>query len=458
MKAYDFDLFVIGAGSAGVRASRIAADLGARVAVAEERDFGGTCVNLGCVPKKLFSYAAHYAEDWQDSRGFGWNPASPEFDWQTLLANKNREISRLNGIYQNILESRGIRIFTERAKIAGAHQVQVGKQQVQVGYRRFSARHILLAVGGWPWKNPFPGNELAITSNELFHLPRLPESILIYGGGYIACEFASILHGLGVEVTLVYRGDALLRGFDEDVRTFITESLGRKFRLELNQEITQLERIDAHRLTTSLKSGDELTTGAVLCATGRRPMTCDLGLERTRIKTRANGAIEVNDNFETAEPGIYAVGDVIDRVNLTPVALAEGQIVARRLFGGEQAQMDYEYIPSAVFCHPNIATAGKTESEVAEGGEDYDVYIEKTRPMKHTLSGRDEPALLKLLVDRGSQRVIGIHMVGPEAGELVQGFTVAMNCGATKADFDRTIAIHPTLAEEFVTLRTPRRN
>ncbi len=449
MKSYDFDFFVIGAGSGGVRASRVAADLGVRVAIAEERDFGGTCVNLGCVPKKLFSYAAHYAEDWRDSRGFGWTQAAPAFDWPTLLANKNREIGRLNAIYRDILASRNIRIFGERARLAGPHRIDIGG-------KLFSARHILLAVGGWPWKNPFPGNELAITSNELFHLPRLPDSMIVQGGGYIACEFASILHGLGVEVTLVHRGDKLLRGFDADIREFISETLGGKFRLALGRQIERLEKAGPRELKARLDSGGEITAEEVLCATGRRPNTGGLGLEHTRIETRANGAIEVNERFETAEAGIFAVGDAIDRVTLTPVALAEGQIVARALFGGESPRMDYEYIPSAVFCHPNVASVGQSEAEARAGGGECDVYLSRTQPMKHSLSGRIEPALLKLIVDRGSQRVTGLHMVGPDAGELVQGFTVAMNCGATKADFDRTIGIHPTLAEEFVTLKNPR--
>ncbi len=448
MNSFDFDFFVIGAGSGGVRASRIAADLGARVAVAEERDFGGTCVNVGCVPKKLFSYAAHYAEDWRDSRGFGWNPGSPEFHWETLLANKNREISRLNGIYREILTSRGIEIFTDRARLAGPNLVEVGG-------KRHSARCILLATGGWPWKNPFPGNELAITSNEMFHLPELPRAMLVSGGGYIATEFASILHGLGVEVTLVYRGDKLLRGFDEDLRTFITRTLGDKFRLELNRQIRRIERIDSGRQQVTLDSGKEYRVGETLCATGRRPMTGDLGLENTAIQTSPNGAIKVDERFETAEPGVFAVGDVIDRVTLTPVALAEGQLVAHRLFGEQDRRMDYQYIPSAVFCHPNLATVGRTEAEAKAGGEAYDVYQSQTRPMKHSLSGRDEQAFIKLIVHRASQRVIGLHLAAPDAGELAQGFAVAMNCGATKAHFDQTIGIHPTLAEELVTLRTP---
>ncbi|MCY3687359.1 MAG: glutathione-disulfide reductase [Gammaproteobacteria bacterium] len=449
-KTFDFDLFVIGAGSGGVRASRVAADLGARVAIAEERYFGGTCVNVGCVPKKLFSYAAHYADDWEDCRGFGWNPGQRQFDWPSLLANKDEEIARLNGIYRNILESRKIRIFNERARLVGPNVIEVGGERV-------SARYILLAVGGWPWKNPFPGNELAITSNEIFHLPALPESMLVYGGGYIATEFASILHGLGVEVALVYRGDKLLRGFDEDVREFITGEIGKRLQLELNREIAQIERADGGNLRVTLNSGATINVGEVLCATGRKPMTGDLGLENTRIRTSANGAIEVDDRFETAEPGIFAVGDVISRVTLTPVALAEGQIVARRLFGGLDVRMDYEYIPSAVFCHPNIATVGRTEAEARSTGREYDVYLAKVRQLKHTLSGRDELSLIKLIVDCETERVIGLHMVGPDAGELAQGFAVAMNCGATKADFDRTIGIHPTLAEEFVTMRNRRK-
>ena len=450
MKNCDFDLFVIGAGSGGVRASRVAADLGARVAIAEERYFGGTCVNVGCVPKKLFSYAGHYADDWEDSRGFGWNPGQPQFDWPSLLANKDKEISRLNGIYRTILENRKIQIFNERARLAGPHAIEIGGERV-------SARHILLAVGGWPWKNPLPGNELAITSNEIFHLPELPESMLVYGGGYIATEFASILHGLGVDVTLVYRGDKLLRGFDEDIRAFISGEIGKRLRVVFNREIAQIERAGKGNLLVTLSDGERIHAGQVLCATGRKPMTADLGLENTGVKTNANGAIEVDENFETAEPGIFAVGDAINRVTLTPVALAEGQIVARRLFGGQDTRMDYEYIPSAVFCHPNIATVGSTEAQANATGRPYDVYLAKVRQLKHTLSGRDELSLIKLIVDCETQRVIGLHMAGPDAGEIAQGFAVAMNCGATKADFDRTIGIHPTLAEEFVTMRNRRK-
>lgn len=450
MNNYDYDLFVIGAGSGGVRASRVAAGLGAKVAVAEEREFGGTCVNVGCVPKKLFSYAAHYAEDWEDCRGFGWNPGQKDFDWPVLLANKNKEISRLNGIYQNILESRGIAIFNGRARLVEPHVIEVSGNRV-------SARYVLIACGGWPWKNPFPGNELSITSNEIFHLPSLPGSMVVYGGGYIATEFASILHGLGVNVTLVYRGDKLLRGFDGDVREFITRELDGRLQLELNQEIERIERMDSEQLRVRLSSGEELLAGEVLCATGRKPMTGDLGLENTGIVTRANGAIEVDERFETAEPGIFAVGDVISRLALTPVALAEGQIVARGLFAGQDERLSYEYVPTAVFCHPNLATVGHTEEEVRNTGREYEVYLAKVRQLKHTLSGRDELSLIKLIVDRESQRVIGLHMVGPDAGELAQGFAVAMNCGATKADFDRTIGIHPTLAEEFVTMRNRRK-
>ncbi len=450
MSDHDFDLFVIGAGSGGVRAARTAADLGARVAVAEEGEFGGTCVNLGCVPKKLFSYAAHYADNWKDCRGFGWNPGRPEFDWGHLLANKNKEIKRLNGIYRVILESRNIRVFTERARLAGPHRIKLGGDSC-------SARHILLAVGGQPWKSPFPGNELTLTSDDLFHLPKLPESMLVYGGGYIAAEFASILSGLGVAVTLVYRRDKLLRGFDEDIRQFITAELGGRMRLELNQAIERVDRVDSARLRVRLDSGLAIEVGQVLCATGRKPLTQDLGLERTRVKTRSNGAIEVDGDFRTAEPSVFAVGDVIDRITLTPVALAEGQLLARRLFDGGDGRMDYEYVPSAVFCQPNIATVGRTEAEARAAGKECDVYLARVKQLKHSLSGRDELSLIKLVVERASQRVIGLHMVGPDAGELVQGFSVAMNCGATKADFDRTIGIHPTLAEEFVTMRTRRK-
>ncbi|MFT4861354.1 MAG: glutathione reductase (NADPH) [Pseudohongiellaceae bacterium] len=448
LSEFDFDLFVIGAGSGGVRASRIAAGLGAKVAVAEERYFGGTCVNVGCVPKKLFSYAAHYRHDFADSAGFGWEVAKPIFNWRTLIDNKNKEIKRLNGIYEELLSLNGVKVFQAKARLKDAHTIEVDGQQV-------TAKHILLAVGGWPWIPQFPGSDLAISSNEVFHLEALPEQIVIVGGGYIALEFASIFSGLGVETTLVYRGDKFLRGFDEDIRDFITAEVGRNVTIKLQDNVTKIVK-NNNGLKVTLESGSELDASQVLMATGRVPLTADLGLENVGVELSKTGGIKVNAEFQTTEPSIYAVGDVIERVALTPVALAEGQLVARSLFDKTSGSLSYENIATAVFCHPNIGTVGLSEQDALANGLDIDVYTSTFRTLKHTLSGSAEKTFLKLIVDKATDLVLGLHMVGPDAGELVQGFAVAMNCGARKADFDRTIGIHPTLAEEFVTMRTPR--
>jgi glutathione reductase (NADPH) len=445
---FDYDLFVIGAGSGGVRASRIAAGLGARVAVAEERYFGGTCVNVGCVPKKLFSYAAHFHDDFQDSVGYGWESGAPDFNWSTLVANKDIEINRLNGIYEKILKSNNVTIFESRARITGPNSVSVDNKTV-------TAKHILLAVGGWPSVPGYPGSEHAITSNDIFYLDKLPKSIIVQGGGYIALEFASIFARFGVETTLVYRGDKLLRGFDEEIRDFITDEIGHHVTLRLNDNIASISK-ENNGLKVLLTSGIELAADQMLAATGRTPMTSDLGLDSVNVELSSSGGIKVNEEFQTTEPSIYAVGDVIERIALTPVALAEGQIVARQLFGGPKKDLSYENIATAVFCHPNIATVGLSEQEAITKGLDIDVYTSKMKPLKHTLSGRNEYSFAKLIVNRSDDRVIGMHLVAADAGELVQGFAVAMNCGATKADFDNTIGIHPTLAEELVTMRETR--
>ena len=448
MSDFDYDLFVIGAGSGGVRASRIAAGLGARVAVAEERYFGGTCVNVGCVPKKLFSYAAHFHDDFQDSVGYGWESGAPDFNWSTLVANKDIEINRLNGIYEKILKSNNVTIFESRARITGPNSVSVDNKTV-------TAKHILLAVGGWPSVPGYPGSEHAITSNDIFYLDKLPKSIIVQGGGYIALEFASIFARFGVETTLVYRGDKLLRGFDEEIRDFITDEIGHHVTLRLNDNIASISK-ENNGLKVLLTSGIELAADQMLAATGRTPMTSDLGLDSVNVELSSSGGIKVNEEFQTTEPSIYAVGDVIERIALTPVALAEGQIVARQLFGGPKKDLSYENIATAVFCHPNIATVGLSEQEAITKGLDIDVYTSKMKPLKHTLSGRNEYSFAKLIVNRSDDRVIGMHLVAADAGELVQGFAVAMNCGATKADFDNTIGIHPTLAEELVTMRETR--
>ena len=448
LDSYDFDFFVIGAGSGGVRASRIAANLGARVAVAEERYFGGTCVNVGCVPKKLYSYAAHYKDDFEDSRGFGWESSDARFDWGVLKKNKDIEINRLRSAYHSLLEKSGVSIFESRARL-------VGPNEIQVGDKIFSARHILLAVGGWPYVPDFGGSEHAITSNEVFAMQSAPKSIAIWGGGYIAVEFASFFARLGVDTTLIYRGSKLLRGFDEDIRDIITEELAQGINLILENSIYEIINKN-NRLELLLESGYRIEVEQIVAATGRRPLTQDLGLETTAVELDDKGAIKVDASFCTAEPSIYAVGDAINRVALTPVALMEGQWVAKCLFGKTADVVSYENIPTAVFCHPNVATCGYSEEQARSLGLAFDVYESRFRQLKHTLSGRQELSYIKLLVNLTDDRVIGAHFVAPDAGELMQGVAVAMNAGATKRIFDATLGIHPTLAEEFVTLREKR--
>ena len=449
--AFDFDLFVIGAGSGGVRASRFAAGFGARVAVAESRYLGGTCVNVGCVPKKLLVYGAHVAEELEQARGFGWSLQGAQFDWPTLIGNKNREIQRLNGIYRNLLINSGVTLLEGHARILGPHEVEVNGQ-------RHSAEHILIAVGGWPQVPDIPGKELAITSQEAFALEQLPRRVLVVGGGYIAVEFASIFNGLGAQTALLYRGERFLRGFDEAVRSHLEEELGKKgLDLQFNSDITAIERQADGSLRASLRDGRVLEADCVFYATGRRPMLDGLGLENAGVALDARGYIAVDDEYRTSVPSILAIGDVIGRVQLTPVALAEGMAVARRLFRPEEYRpVDYTLIPTAVFSLPNIATVGLTEQQALEQGHRLKVFESRFRPMKLTLGGGEERTLMKLVVDADSDLVLGCHMVGPEAGEIVQGLAVAMKAGATKAVFDDTIGIHPTAAEEFVTLRTPR--
>jgi glutathione reductase (NADPH) len=448
MTERDYDLFVIGAGSGGVRAARMAATMGVRVAVAEDRYMGGTCVNVGCVPKKLYVYASEYGKAFEDARGFGWDSEHPPFDFATLRDNKKAEIARLNAIYRNLLDGVDADLIDGRARIVDAHTVAVGEQ-------RFTADRILIATGGWPYVPDFPGSELAITSNEIFDLDALPEHVTIVGGGYIAVEFAGILKGLGARVTQLYRGPLFLRGFDGDVRAHLAGEM-RNAGIDLRFDIN-VERIDrqAHGLQVTLTDGSSLNTGVVLYATGRRPNLDGLGLENVNVALTAGGAIEVDQEYRTTEPSIYALGDVTGRIELTPVALAEGMAFARRQFGNEDRPVDYEFVPSAVFSQPNIGTVGFTEEAAREKFGDIVLYKSSFRPMKHTISGREEKSLMKLIVDKASDRVVGMHMVGPDAGEIIQGFAVALRTGATKADFDSTIGIHPTAAEEFVTMREP---
>ena len=445
---FDYDFFVIGGGSGGVRASRIAAGLGARVGLAEERYLGGTCVNVGCVPKKLFSYASQYGQDFEDARGYGWEfHQAPTFNWATLRENKDREISRLNGIYLSMLQKAGVDVFQERATLLDRHTIALGD-------RRFTAKEILIATGGWPFVPDFPGNQHVISSNEVFSLEKLPTSIVIVGGGYIAVEFAGIFAGLGVKTTLVSRGDRVLRGFDRELTDAFTVELQKYAALHLNTSVEKIERRGPDELLVHFNNETTIQTEAVMFATGRKANTHDLGLKECDVALSESGAVIVNNHFTSSITNIHAVGDVIDRVPLTPVALAEGQILAQRLFGTSHKAMHYENIPTAVFSHPNLASVGLDEKGARRKFSNIAVFRSRFTPLRHTLSGNDEKYFLKLLVDKDSDKVVGAHMLGADAGEIIQGLAVAMIAGATKADFDATIGIHPTVAEEFVTMRT----
>ena len=452
MSQYDYDLFVIGAGSGGVRAARTAAATGARVAVAEDRYLGGTCVNVGCVPKKLYSYAAHFHDAFDDSAGFGWTlPEAPRFDWATLRDNKIAEIKRLNGIYGRLLEGADVTLINARAKVLDGHHVEVGGDTV-------SAEKILVAVGGWPWVPDFPGNEHVVDSNRVFDLDAFPERFLVLGGGYIAVEFASIFNGLGSEAHLVYRGELFLRGFDREVREFTRDEMAKKgVKLHFETNIARIEAAgSAYRVT--LTNGETLEVDAVLAATGRKPHLQDLGLDQLDIALNEDGTIKVNERYETSVPSILALGDVTGGPELTPVALAEAMHMVQHHFSDAPPRpLDYHNIATAVFCHPNIGTVGLSEEAAREQFGEVRVYTADFRPMKHTLSGSDERCLMKLIVDDISDRVVGAHMVGEEAGEVIQGIAIAVRAGLTKLDFDATVGIHPTGAEEFVTMRSVTR-
>ncbi|WP_435609839.1 glutathione-disulfide reductase [Pseudomonas knackmussii] len=448
--AFDFDLFVIGAGSGGVRAARFAAGFGARVAVAESRYLGGTCVNVGCVPKKLLVYGAHYHEDFEQASGFGWSLGEARFDWPTLIANKNREIQRLNGIYRNLLVNSGVSLLEGHARILDAHTVEVAGQ-------RFSTANILIATGGWPQVPEIPGKEHAITSNEAFFLERLPKRVIVVGGGYIAVEFASIFQGLGAQTTLLYRRDLFLRGFDRGVREHLRDELTKKgMDLQFNADVARIDKQADGSLLATLKDGRVLEADCVFYATGRRAMLDNLGLENVSVALDDNGFIRVDEAYRTSEPSIRAIGDVIGRVPLTPVALAEGMAVARHLFRPEEYRpLDYKLIPTAVFSLPNIGTVGLTEDEARAAGHKVKLFESRFRALKLTLTESQEKTLMKLVVDADNDQVLGCHMVGPEAGEILQGIAIALRARATKRVFDETIGIHPTAAEEFVTMRSP---
>ncbi|MCZ6569015.1 MAG: glutathione-disulfide reductase [Deltaproteobacteria bacterium] len=446
MARYDYDLFTIGAGSGGVRASRVSAGLGARVAIAEERYLGGTCVNVGCIPKKLLVYASHYTEDFEDARAYGWTVGKSSFDWATLIRNKDREIARLNEVYRKLLDQSGVKRIEGRARI-------VDQNTVAIGDRTFSAKNILIATGSWPSVPEIPGIEHAITSNEVFHLKQLPRRVIVVGGGYIAVEFASIFHGLGAETTELYRGPLFLRGFDHDVRQVLAEEMRKKeidLRFDLN--IESIEQADDHLLAT-LSDGSKLEADQIMYATGRLPATSDLGLEEAGVELNQKGAVVVDEFSRSTVANIWAIGDVTDRINLTPVAIHEGMALAETLFHDRPTKPDHENVASAVFSQPQIGAVGLNETKARERYTELEIFRTRFRPLKHTLTGQDETTMMKLIVDRASGRVVGAHMVGPEAGEIIQGIAIAIKCRATKAEFDATIGLHPTSAEEFVTMR-----
>jgi glutathione reductase (NADPH) len=448
MSKFDFDLLVLGAGSGGVRAARIAAGHGARVAICEESRVGGTCVIRGCVPKKLLSYAAHFAEDFEDAKGYGWEVGTAKFSWPKLIQAKDREIDRLNQIYLKLLADSGVELFTGHGSFIDPHHLQIGDQTV-------SAERILIATGGHPWVPQISGIEHAITSDEAFHLDRLPRRVAIVGGGYIACEFAGIFNGLGSQVFQLYRGDAVLRGFDHDVRRVVGAEM-RKKGVELMLETT-VEQIHKREqgLELVLHDGSVLEVDQVMYATGRVPNVRGLGLREIGMEVRATGQIVVDEFSQTNIEHIHAVGDVTSRVNLTPVAIYEGHAFADTVYGGMMRPVNHEFIASAVFSQPPVGSVGFSEEDACIHYGEIDVYRTEFTPMKHTLSGRDEKTMMKMIVDRASEKVIGVHIVGMDAPEIVQGYAVAVKSGLTKERFDCTMGIHPTAAEELVTMRTP---
>jgi glutathione reductase (NADPH) len=448
MSQFDYDFFVLGAGSGGVRAARIAAGYGAKVAICESSRVGGTCVIRGCVPKKLLVYASHFAEDFEDARGFGWDVGPVKFNWADLILAKDREIDRLNQVYLRLLSDSGVTLYEEHGSFVDSHRIRVGGEIV-------SAEKILIATGGRPWAPEIPGIEHAITSDEAFHLEALPERVAVVGGGYIACEFAGIFNGLGSNTSLVYRGDAVLRGFDRDVREAVGRELGKKgVDLRLGNTVESIHKRQTG-LELTLNDGGSLEVDQVMYATGRVPNVRGLGLLEAGVEAKPSGQIVVDEFSRTNVKHIYAVGDVTNRVNLTPVAIHEGHAVADTLFGNLERPVNHEFIPSAVFSQPPVGSVGFSEEEAAHHYGKLDIYRSEFRPMKHTLSGRDEKTLMKLIVDHESQKVVGVHIVGLDAPEIVQGFAVAVKSGLTKRQFDSTIGIHPTAAEELVTMRKP---
>lgn len=448
---HEFDLLVIGGGSAGVRCARMAAQRGAKVALIEAAALGGTCVNAGCIPKKLYSYAAGYGESFVESAGYGWRGEAPTLDWEALKKNRAKEIGRLNGVYAQLLKAAGVTVIQGWARLEGPHTASVdGKHH--------RARHIVLCTGGMPHLPDVPGREHVVTSEQMFDLKPFPKKLAVVGGGYIACEMASIFHGLGAEVTLLQRGGALLAGFDGEVRRFIASEMGRAgVEIKLNWQVEGISKRDNGSFCVTSAHGSICDADVVLYATGRKPLTQGLGLETAGVKLDERGAVVVDADYRSSVPSIFAIGDISSTKQLTPVALAEAMALVDHLFGDGKRKVDYELVPTAVFTHPNIGTVGRTEEQAKQdlGADDIEIFRSDFRSLRHMLSGSDERSFVKLVVQKSTDRVVGLHMVGPDAGEVVQGFAVAMRAGATKALFDTTIGVHPTLAEEFVTLREP---
>ena len=447
-KSYDYDLIVIGAGSGGVRAARVSAAHGARVAVAEEFRVGGTCVIRGCVPKKLLVYGAHFAEDLQDARRFGWKVGSCDFDWPTLRDNVLGEVERLEGIYTDILDRHEVELIAQRVTITGPHEIEAADGT------RYSAGTILIATGARPVVPDVPGAELGITSNEVFHLEKMPRRIVIAGGGYIANEFAGIFHEFSCHVTLVNRGDLILRHYDEQIRDRLLQiSLTKGIEFKFNAPFEKIEKNEDGSLAIKLGGQDPIQADLLLWAVGRAPNSEGLGLEQVGVELGKNGAILVDEDNQTSVPSIYAIGDVTDRVQLTPVAIREGHAFAETLFGGNPTRVDYANIPSAVFSHPPIAGVGMTEGQARDKLGSYKTYVADFRPMKNVLAGRNERALYKMIVDEQTEQVVGIHMIGPDAPEILQAAAIAVKAGLTKKQFDETVALHPTMSEELVLMR-----
>ncbi|MEM6636647.1 MAG: glutathione-disulfide reductase [Pseudomonadota bacterium] len=449
---FDFDLFVIGGGSGGVRAARVAArETGAKVALAEMDRYGGTCVIRGCVPKKLMVFASEYAPVVEDAAGYGWKLKNDGFDWGAFKDRLETELDRLEDIYRNLLSGSGVTTFDTRARVSGPHEIELATGET------LSAKHILVATGGRPFVPDFPGKEHTITSNEMFHLPEIPKRLLIVGGGYIACEFAGIMNGLGSEVCQYYRGAQILRGFDDEARGLIAEGM-RDRGVDIHTGTSLMEvRETPDGIWTKATDGSEIVVDAIMMATGRTPNTQDIGLEHLGVEIGRRGEIVVDEYSQTSIPSIYAIGDVTNRVNLTPVAIREGMQFVETVFRGNPTPVDHALIPSAVFTQPEMGTVGMTEED-ARDQEEIDVYATSFKPMQTAFIGRTDRVLMKLIVSKATRKILGCHIVSPGAGEMIQLAGVAIKMGATKEDFDRTVAVHPTVSEELVTLRTPVRS